>query len=51
MFFYFRELEKEEIQREIHNLNNNKASQHYDISTKINKYKYFNKIFLVYIMP
>ena len=35
--FYFRELEKEEIQREVHNLNNNKASQHSDIPTKIIK--------------
>ena len=40
--FYFRELEKEEIQREIQNLNNNnnnnnKASQHSDIPTKIIK--------------
>ena len=33
--FYFRELKKEEIQREVHNLNNNKASQHSDIPTKI----------------
>ena len=31
---YFRELEKEELQKEIHN---NKASQHSDISTKIIK--------------
>ena len=37
MFFYFRELEKEEIQKEIHNLNDNKASQHSDIPTKIIK--------------
>ena len=37
MFFYFRELEKEEIQKEIQNLNNNKASQHSDIHTKIIK--------------
>ena len=37
MFFYFRELEKEEIQKEIQNLNNNKASQHSDIPTKIIK--------------
>ena len=35
--FYFRELEKEEIQKEIHNLNSNKASQHSDIPTKIIK--------------
>ena len=35
--FYFRELEKEEIQKEIQNLNNNKASQHSDIHTKIIK--------------
>ena len=35
--FYFRELEKEEIQKEIHNLNNIKASQHSDIPTKIIK--------------
>ena len=33
--FYFRELEKEEIQKEIHKLNNNKSSQHSDIPTKI----------------
>ena len=40
MFFYFRELEKEEIQKEIQNLNNNnnnKASQHSEIPTKIIK--------------
>ena len=40
MFFYFRELEKEEIQKKIHNLNNNnnnKASQHSYIPTKIVK--------------
>ena len=40
MFFYFRELEKEQIQKKIHNLNNNnnnKASQHSDIPTKIVK--------------
>ena len=36
MFFYFRELEKEEIQKEIQNFNN-KASQHSDIPTKIIK--------------
>ena len=35
MFFYLRELEKEEIQKEIHNLNNDKASQHSDIPIKI----------------
>ena len=40
--FYFRELEKEEIQKEIQNLNNNnnnnnKASQHSEIPTKIIK--------------
>ena len=35
--FCFRELEKEEIQKEIHNLNNNKVSQHSDIPTKIIK--------------
>ena len=35
--FYFRELEKEEIQKEIHKLNNNKASQHSEIPTKIIK--------------
>ena len=35
--FYFGELEKEEIQKEIHKLNNNKASQHSDIPTKIIK--------------
>ena len=35
--FYFRELEKEEIQKQICNLNNNKASQHSDIPTKIIK--------------
>ena len=35
MFFYLRELEKAEIQKEIHKLNNNKASQHSDIPTKI----------------
>ena len=32
--FYFRELEKEEIQKEIHNLNSNKASQYSDIPTQ-----------------
>ena len=36
MFFYFRELEKEEIQKEILSLTN-KASQHSDIPTKIIK--------------
>ena len=35
--FYIRELEKEEIQKEIHNLNSNKASQHSDIPTDIIK--------------
>ena len=35
--FYFRELEKEEIQKEIHKFNNNKASQHSDIPPKIIK--------------
>ena len=35
--FYFRELEKEKIQKEIHDLNNNKAFQHSDIPTKIIK--------------
>ena len=36
MFFYFRELEKEEIRKEVHKLNNdNKASQHFDIPNKI----------------
>ena len=35
MFFYFRELEKEEVHKEIYKLNNNKASQHSDIPTKI----------------
>ena len=35
--FYFRGLEKEEIQNEIYKLNNNKASQHPDIPTKIIK--------------
>ena len=35
--FNFREFEKEEIQKEIHKLNNNKASQHSDIPTKIIK--------------
>ena len=35
--FYFRELEREEIQNEIHKLNNNKASQHSNILTKIIK--------------
>ena len=35
--FYFRELEKEEIQKGIHKLSNNKASQHSDIPTKIIK--------------
>ena len=35
--FYFRGLEKEEIQKEIYKLNNNKASQHSDIPTKIIK--------------
>ena len=34
--FYFRELEREEIHKEIHKLNN-KASQHSDIPTKIIK--------------
>ena len=37
MFFYFRELKKEEIQKEIHKLNINKAFQHSDIPTKITK--------------
>ena len=37
MFFYFRELGKEEIQKEIHKLNNNKAFQHSDIPSKIIK--------------
>ena len=32
--FYFRELEKEEIQKEIPNLNSNKASQYSDIPTQ-----------------
>ena len=35
--FYFRELEKEGIQKEIHKLNNSKVSQHSDIPTKIIK--------------
>ena len=35
MVFYFRELKKEKILKEIHKSNNNKASQHYDIPTKI----------------
>ena len=35
--FYFRELEKKEIQKGIHNLNSNKVSQHSDITTKIIK--------------
>ena len=35
--FYFREPENEEIQKKIHKLNNNKASQHSDIGTKIIK--------------
>ena len=35
--FYFRELEREEILKEIHKLSNNKASQHSDIPTKIIK--------------
>ena len=34
---FFRELEKEEIEKEIHELNTNKASQHSDIPTKIIK--------------
>ena len=33
--FYFRKLEKEKIKKEIHKSNNNKASQHSDIPTKI----------------
>ena len=33
--FYSRELEKEKIKKEIHKSNNNKASQHSDIPTKI----------------
>ena len=33
--FSFRELKKEEIQKEIHHLKNSKASQHSDIPTKI----------------
>ena len=37
--FYFREFKKKEIQKEIHNFNNNKASQHSDIPTKIIKSK------------
>ena len=35
--FCFRDFEKEEIQKEIHKLNNNNASQHSDIPTKIIK--------------
>ena len=35
--FYFRELEKEEIQKEIRNLNNNRASQYSAIPTQIIK--------------
>ena len=35
--FYFRELEKEKIQKEMHKLNSNKVSQHSDIPTKIIK--------------
>ena len=35
--FYFRELEKVEIQKEIHKLNNNTAFQHSEIPTKIIK--------------
>ena len=37
--FYFREFEKEEIEKEIHNFNNSKASQHSDIPTKMIKSK------------
>ena len=37
MFFYFGELEKKEIKKEIHKLKNDKASQHSDIPTKIIK--------------
>ena len=36
MFFYFREIEKEEIKKEIHKLNN-EASQYSNIPTKIIK--------------
>ena len=35
--FYFSKLEKEEIQKEIHKLNNNKVFQHSDIPTRIIK--------------
>ena len=35
--FYFRELEKEETQKQIHKLNNNTSSQHPEIPTKISK--------------
>ena len=35
--FYFRELEKEKIQKEIHNLSSDKASRHSDIPTQIIK--------------
>ena len=35
--FYFRELKKEEIQKEIHKLKTNNASKHSDIPTKIIK--------------
>ena len=36
-FFSIRALEKEEIKKEIHKLNSNKASQHSDIPTKVIK--------------
>ena len=39
---YFREIEKEEIEKEIHKLNNNKASKHFDIVTKIIKSNIFS---------
>ena len=36
--FYFTELKQEEIQKQIYTLNNNKASQHFGIPTKIIKF-------------
>ena len=35
MFFYFKELEKKEIQKEIHKLKNNKAAQHSEFPPKL----------------
>ena len=48
-FFYFRELEKEKNQKEIHKLKINKASQHSDIHTKIIKSNLFSDFLYVSI--